>query len=261
MRLNLDVGSIENAFNLASILILSLDPSLDADSRATCECARLASRERVKLRTDTTDLSGEVPWILGAVIPIGFDIFLVWNIYRWQQAWKRNPYADQSKKKRDYLVALETDIEHSKAELKYLEEQFAKEEVGIAALEHLEETQEKHRKKIEGSRRRDKIRQAVGLPEKKKHGDAKQKKSTLVKDWERNRTDLHPTTETPTSRALQALGALNSLLLTASRFTNPREVLLQRPRMDDATSDRHVFKRIRARARAIPTTLTKLRPL
>ncbi|GAA5908341.1 PQ-loop repeat-containing protein [Sporobolomyces salmoneus] len=170
----------------------------------------------------------ETPWIAGAIIPIVFDAILVYSIERWQRAWNANPYKnDPEKHKR--LQHLEDDIEHTKAELAYLEVEVGKVQVGISALEDHKKVQAKIQKKRKerdareksGKRfRRNRVLKAVGLSEKgqlSEEEEAKKKGSSLYEEWKEHGTVLHPEYPTPASERLKAVEEKNGRRRMKSR--------------------------------------------
>ncbi|GAA5923218.1 uncharacterized protein JCM15063_003573 [Sporobolomyces koalae] len=166
---------IENLFNLLSIFVLSMGPQLEGKG---------------KLKTY---IFGELPWILGGIIPIIFDAVLVDRIIVWQKNWKKHSYANEPEKK-DELDHLAIDIERAKAALAHFQELSENVEVESTAIEHHAQMQRRNEKRSRGGWT-NRVRDSVGRP--------KEKTSPLQKDYHENLTGL--LRETANGRAHKAL--------------------------------------------------------
>ncbi|GAA5877039.1 hypothetical protein JCM16303_006142 [Sporobolomyces ruberrimus] len=169
---------IENLFNLGSIFVLALDPSLDKDG----------------LRTKY--LMGELPWILGGVIPIMTDAYLIVRIYQWQKAWAKTSYSNEPDKKAE-ISKVQIDIERAEAGMNELKERKENIEVGIAAFDHHKKVQEENEKRVKG-KWTDGVRQRVRRPK-------KPKTSSLLEDYHANKSALDTQYPSESRKARQGL--------------------------------------------------------
>lgn len=153
------------------------------------------------------DLMGELPWILGGVIPIMTDAYLIVRIYQWQKAWAKTSYSNEPDKKAE-ISKVQIDIERTEAAMNELKVRKENIEVGIAAFDHHKKVQKENENRAKG-KWTDVVRQRVDRPK-------KPKKSSLHKDWLANKSALDPQYPSESRKARQELGTFALLLIRQS---------------------------------------------